>query len=157
MAVAAYLVYSLLFSLITAVFFLPGQIRHSIALSTARTTASGQPLPPGYQDSITSIATAGAYLAAGVGLALACVLLLGTILRWRWVYYAQMILGVLAVISIMQSLVGLAGHALALPLPLVLIGVLGSAAAIGLSVWMFVLWRRYKRAWAYQEVTRPIT
>lgn len=155
-AVAVYLGYSALVSIIGA-FFVPAQIRRSIAISTARAGASGQPLPPGFQDTVTSFATFTAYTALAFGLAIAVVLLLGALLRWRWTYYAQMILGFLGVVSIFQSLVGLGQRSIALPVPLVLASLLGSAVAIGLSVWMFVLWRRYRAAWAVREVTRPIS
>lgn len=84
----------------------------------------------------------------------AAVLLLGTWSRWRWVYYLLMILGALGVFSLVSNGLALAGFGTNALVPawLLATGIVYALLYFGLALWMFLLWRRYRTAWACRAI-----
>ena len=82
------------------------------------------------------------------------VLIFGTWSTWRWVYYLLMILGGFSALSVLSNGAALAGVGTSAILPawVLSLGIVFAVINFGLALWMFMLWRRYKSAWARRAV-----
>jgi hypothetical protein len=97
--------------------------------------------------------TLGIGVAAGIAWNL--VLVIGTLRRWRWVYYVVMIFGFVAAFGVLADLVTLALNSHSDTAPAAFLGVMSGLAYLGIAIWMFRLWRERGTAWGMQRVTLP--
>lgn len=137
----------LLVSAVYTIVVLPATFQASMqtALRTSPT------LDPGVFNGMMTVLVV---FAVSFGLIWAGLLIYGTWSMWRWVYYLQMILGALSAFSILSNALALAGIGTTALMPIWTRagGLVFSILNLGLGIWLFLLWRRYKSAWAREVV-----
>lgn len=121
----------------------PITFNHSAQLMQATSTYTDPQILQGFMNVVLGFTLVFVF-------AWACLQLVGTWKRWRWVYYVVMIFGALSVFSLLTNTLALAGFAAYAYLPAwaAAANIVLTLAYIALTVWMFTLWRRYKTAWA---------
>jgi hypothetical protein len=142
--VTAYLLVALVFGAVS----LPFTIHPSIDAALRNSSST---VDPATIDAIVSAALVVAIVFAVLWQGL---LILGTWMLWRWIYYVLMILGGLGAFTIFSDSLALGGVGTSAVLPkwsLSLSAVL-ALVNLGLAIWMFVLWRRHQSAWARRAI-----
>lgn len=82
-------------------------------------------------------------------------MVVGTLLRWRWTYYVLMIFGFLSVFAVLADVVELTLNSQSDTAWVSFVGVFSGLVYVGLAFWMRRLWRERRTAWAMQYAAEP--
>lgn len=111
---------------------------------------AGAAFDPGTARAIAEITFVGAAI---LGFVWAGLMIVGALLRWRWSYYANMVVALLGLFSILSNALTLAGLGSVHPPVWVPTGSIAvQAVDLALGTWLLVLWRRYGGAWGCRRV-----
>jgi hypothetical protein len=121
---------------------------------------AASPLPASFYDSMTSIATGVLWFAAVIGAAICLVAIVGSLMRWTWLYYVVLVLLGLGTLSLPLNLVSAitgssvtASSGFAMPDWLYFVSVAMSVPGAALFVWMLIAIVR-RGPWG---MTRPVS
>ena len=147
LAVVGYLVLSAVTGAIVAPATMANAINRSLQQSAATNPGFDPAVMQGFVQTFVVIGIVFAILWA-------LFLAVGSWLRWRWMYYLVMILGFLGAFNLITQSLALAGvstYAFIPPWDAAL-NIVASLIYLGIAIWMLVLWRRYRTAWACRVV-----
>jgi hypothetical protein len=147
LAVIAYLVLSAVVGVIVAPATMSDAINRSLQQSAATNPGFDPTVLQGFMETFVVIGIVFVVLWAGF-------LAIGTWLRWRWMYYLVMILGFLGSFNLITQTLALfrvSAYAFIPPWDAVL-NIIASLIYLGIAIWMLMLWRRYRTAWACHVV-----
>lgn len=147
LAVAAWYAIAAVYAL-TLPFWMGGVMSQAINRSIQRQEQLNPPptpLPPNFVSSMTSAIDVVMWIAAGFGLVLCVVVIVGALSRWTWMYYVVLVLLGLSTISLParaasaamgSSMASVSGFSL--PASVFAFSLLSSAVSAALFVWMLV-------------------
>ena len=147
LAVIAYLVLSAVVGAIVAPATMTNAIDRSLQQSAATTPGFDPTVLQGILQTAVVVGIVFAILWAGF-------LAIGSWLRWRWMYYVVMILGFLGAFSLITQTLALFGVSTYAFIPRwdAALNIVASLIYLSLAIWMLMLWRRYRTAWACRAV-----
>lgn len=147
LVVSAYLVLSAVVGVIVAPATMTNAVNRSLQQSAATTPGFDPTVFQGFVQTLVVIAIV-------FGVLWAAFLVIGSWLRWRWMYYLVMILGFLGAFSLITQSLALAGVRMYAFMPRwsAALSLISSLVYLGIAIWMLVLWRRYRTAWACRVV-----
>jgi hypothetical protein len=106
---------------------------------------SGQAMPPGFAETMTSLMTVVFWVSAGFAIAISAVAIIGAIRRWTWAYYAVLVLLGLGALGLPLNLINaVSGGSLnsaegfSLPAWALWVSIATGLAGTALFVWMLV-------------------
>jgi hypothetical protein len=119
---------------------------------------NGQPLPPGFSETMTTVMTTMFWGSALVGVILCAVAIIGALRRWKWIFYVILVFLALGALGLPIDLINAFGggsvnaaEGFSLPAWTAWLGIVTSLVSGGLAAWMLIAAIRFG-PWAMRRV-----